>query len=696
MISKLTFIISDIIVKTMDPVFSCKIGSGKCKQRRSSKLKIFYFILACAILISLIQSSHAQANSEEQVTISGNLLNDPMAQDILKKIEQTKKMISELKEKEFEKNQAQENLEKMRDMSIERLNQDLDEWERLWEKHSSRNAFDSFVSKKPEYVQGVFWDQFEFKEMKVSAGRAAMGQVLAAGGTIRDANDAYYEAASTRKIELIEMNAQFNVKHNLAYYDQQQLFNSTGQFHPSPAAKSSIVQYYTDYRLDPTYLLANPNDEYSAEYDSNETQDVECGEGRTLIHRADQDDYVCIQDSTAQIWERHQMGEAVDKAEVDVDENSTVQNVPTNPGTICIEGHSVLYNIPASEYRCVSESTANKWTDDGTGEVHDLIQYILGKDQYKKVLDEIYEINQEIQRINEEYDDKIKRLESRYSEDLENADLLAKQKIQEIIEGYDADEDGDGVSENHRITDEETTDRILEIREANDFIKEKMLKEKTDSISKLESERREKLLDAVAGYEGNPKINMDWEYLDEERESTPSADKEDGAKVTRVSRADNNDGVYLDNIGVINSFGQEFDEIKPNQILQIAADIANPKDYRDTFVYMVEITDDENIQVQPTKWITGELNPDQMLNVSVSWVPQRTGNFNAVIFIGTEMGSISRASDIEINVGSESDVSDDDYCKDGHELLFKYSDSSPICATPVTATKLINIGLAFS
>ncbi|MDH3395058.1 MAG: hypothetical protein OEL52_02770, partial [Nitrosopumilus sp.] len=123
-------------------------------------IKLFHFILVCAISISLIQISYAQTtiDSGEQITFTDNLLNDPAAQDLLKKIEQTKKLIAELEQKEYEKNQAQENLQKRRAMSVERLNQDLNEWERLWEKHSSRNVFNEFVNKKPSYVQGVFWD----------------------------------------------------------------------------------------------------------------------------------------------------------------------------------------------------------------------------------------------------------------------------------------------------------------------------------------------------------------------------------------------------------------------------------------------------------------------------------------------------------------------------------------------------------
>ena len=135
MISILTFIISNTVDKIMEAAFSHNI---KKKQIKFEKLlglnsRLFYFILVCVISVSLIQNSYAQTqlSSEEQITLSGNLLNDPIAQDILKKIEQTKKMIEELKQKEYEQNQAKENLEMIRKLSVDRLNQKLDEWERL-------------------------------------------------------------------------------------------------------------------------------------------------------------------------------------------------------------------------------------------------------------------------------------------------------------------------------------------------------------------------------------------------------------------------------------------------------------------------------------------------------------------------------------------------------------------------------------
>jgi len=55
---------------------------------------IFYILLLGISVIS-VNYSFAQSDSNEQVTLSGDLTNNPVAQDILKKIEQTRKWIKE-------------------------------------------------------------------------------------------------------------------------------------------------------------------------------------------------------------------------------------------------------------------------------------------------------------------------------------------------------------------------------------------------------------------------------------------------------------------------------------------------------------------------------------------------------------------------------------------------------------------------
>ena len=661
----------------MNPVFS-QTGKRSEKLSKINTVKSFYFILLCALSVSLIQTSYAQTqlDSEEQITFSDNLLSDPVAKDILKKIEQTKKMIAELEQKEYEKNQAQENLQKMRDMSIERLNQDLEEWERLWEKHSSRNAFETFVNKKPLYVQGVFWDQFEFKEKKVNAGRTALIQVLTSGGTMQDARDAYNRAAATQKIELIEMNAQFNIKHNLADPREQQIFNSTGQVHPSPAIQAKLANFYSDYKLQPSYMLANSNGAGASGIDL----DTKCGEGLVLVSRVTSGSQSCIDENTAKKW----MSDGV-KGIVISGDVLPISEVRTNPGTECKDGYRVVYDIATSEYQCILESIAKEMIENKTAESHSLIDYILNKDKLKVYEDTIYQINQEILRLDDEHDIKKKKLESRYDANLENENQLTKQKMQEIIHEYKVE----------NITKEDVTKQISELRKTMDAVKEKILKEKLDAINRLESDLKDRILEAVKGYENNPDVNVDWDYLNGTSDIVSSVNESDVmVKPTEIFFSDK-DKIYLDNVDVINSFGQKFDEIKSNQILQIAADITNPNDYTNDFVYMVEITNEDNIPVQPAKWMTGKINSNQTLNVSLSWVPEETGEFNAAIFIGPEIDSVLQVDDVKINVNPEVDISHEDYCKKEYELLFKYSDNSPICATSDTASKLINIGLAF-
>lgn len=642
----------------------------------------------CVISISLIHTSYAQTQSYlgTQVTLSESLLNDPIAQDLLKKIEQTRKMIEELKQKEFEKNQAQENLEKMRDISVKHLNQNLDEWERIWEKHSSRNSFERFVNTKPSFVQGVFWDQFEFTEQKIIAGRIAMNQVLTSGGIMQDAINAYNKAAASKRIELIEINSQSNVKHNLANYEEQQIFNSTGQIHASTVTQMKLAKLYSDYKLQPTYILANSDDRSISKLNSVVDSNTECVDGYVLVSRVITERYTCIDESIAKKWIINGVPGIV-IIDSEISGFSSIFNVKTNPGTKCKDGYQVIYHIEASEYQCVLESVAKEMLDHNTAEAHTLTEYILNKDKQKTDEDIIYEINQEIFKINEEYDIKKKTLEFKYDDKLENENSIAKQKMQEIIKEYK--------TKTH-ITKEDVTKHISEVRTANDSNKEILLNEKSDAVNKLELEIKNEILGMVKGYENNLNINVDWDYLNETSFASTEMEesKVNTVKVSLFSE-NNLDEIHLHNIGVINSFGQKFDEIKSNQVLQIAADITNSNDYKQDFAYMVEITNEKNVLVQPAKWMTGTLNPHQTFNVGLSWTPEETGDFKAILSIGTEIDSVLQVADMKINVNPEINVSDGNYCKKEYELLFKYIDNSPICATSDTALKLINIGYAF-
>ena len=281
--------------------------------------------------------------ASEQTTLSGDLANNPVAQDILRKIEQTKQWIADLEKRDYEKTLAQKLLEEKRAIALERLNYDLVQWEILWSNYTSRAAFERFVDDKPSEVQGVFWDQFEFKEMKVNAGRDALKKVIANGGTMKEARDAYIKAAETKRIELIEANTQFNIKHNLAYYKEQLLFDIQGEFINSTASLEKLSEFNSDYRNNPKYLAANPQDEFAREA-LQSALDSQCREGYELIHRFQQNDNVCVTEFSAQKWIRYGIGERPGIAEI-------INNAELeNQDSITVEGKIEIINQQIREF----------------------------------------------------------------------------------------------------------------------------------------------------------------------------------------------------------------------------------------------------------------------------------------------------------------------------------------------------------
>ena len=95
----------------------------------SSLMIILVFTVALSITFQTGygQTSNNDITTNDQVTLSEDLVNNPLAQDILKKIEQTKKWIAELEERNYEQLEKQRELEEKRQQSLEKLNQDLKE-----------------------------------------------------------------------------------------------------------------------------------------------------------------------------------------------------------------------------------------------------------------------------------------------------------------------------------------------------------------------------------------------------------------------------------------------------------------------------------------------------------------------------------------------------------------------------------------
>lgn len=383
------------------------------------------FFVSIMILPSIVYAQSDEINQTDATIITGEKLNDPIAQDILKKIEQTKKWIAELEEREYEKLKAQNELNEMRAGALERLNHDLKEWEKLWEEYSSINAFEKFVNKKPEFVQGIFWDQFEFKEMKVKAGRAAFKAALYNGESFTDAQDAYRKAAETKRIELIEQNAYFNEKHNLARYQEQILFDYEGKFINSTESQDRLSEIYGDYKNNPTYLDSNPQETF--ERVNQMESDTECRPGLINVHRITQDDYTCVTEDTALDWITYGIAEMpnvpdtikIEKIITDIDKvNQRILEINAE----LEEAQGVLKKSYDIEYYKIELAAKNK--EKSITQEYTVIKSLSDDKFTEKMLEARHQLAQDKEEM---LDEKQKAMQELYSKNQEKLDEIFRE-----------------------------------------------------------------------------------------------------------------------------------------------------------------------------------------------------------------------------------------------------------------------------
>ena len=460
------------------------------------------FSLSIGVLISpgnaqTVNDDNSDVVIFDENILSGDLANNPVAQDILKKIEQTKRWIAELEERNYEQLEKQKELDEKRLQALESLENDLKEWELLWEFYSPRNSFERFVDTVPNFqVKEVFWDQFEFKEQKVKAGRAALKEVISNGGSLEQARQAYLVAAETKRIELIEANSQFNVRHNLAYYNQQVLFDREGQIVDSPVTGEQLRKYYEDFRTNPVYLKANPNDVTSWEDLGRTNENTECREGYIVVHRFHAQDYVCVTINTAEMWIRHGMGEILGTSPSLPSQNQ--QKV--TPLSNCDEDFRVVYNIETLKYSCVQESTAEDWVEQGIGEIHDPEVYILQSIEQKENTVLVEEINLQIIDIQNEFDEKLSELKDNYDKKYKVVEDELKVAERELVVKYN--------EEGSELSKEELSSKIIILRDRFESKKENVLEDKIEDAEKLGLQYEKKMIKFIEKYESEPYVEF--------------------------------------------------------------------------------------------------------------------------------------------------------------------------------------------
>ena len=247
----------------------------------------------------------------KQITLSGDLKNNPIAQDILKKIEKSKRWIAQMEQRNFETQERQKELEEKRTEVLQILEKDLKKWEDLWGYYTFDKILERVLENSPANSTSTIYDHpLKFTASKINAGRDALHKVLLEGGGPEEARTAFVNAAKITREEMAYANSLYNVLQNNAYYNQQILFSSSGTFEDSISGKE-LRKYYQDYRTNPGYLQANPFDKLSWTDLGKNTLDTECRQEHVLVYRTNADDYVCTTEQTAEMWVRHNMGNLV-------------------------------------------------------------------------------------------------------------------------------------------------------------------------------------------------------------------------------------------------------------------------------------------------------------------------------------------------------------------------------------------------
>ena len=195
-------------------------------------------VLASIAILLIVPSSGtenlAYADTKPVILVADHLKNNPLAMKIITEMEAQKLRYKQQQEKsnapiQVKVNVQQTELENNRILAEQRLAERMKDLIEKTKDYTPQASFAKFVEKKPEYTHAVFWGMFDYMQGKVDAARAAMKEVIENGGSLREARDAYFEKASTKRVQLIEVVKDLNIQHGLADKTVQDTFDEYGK-----------------------------------------------------------------------------------------------------------------------------------------------------------------------------------------------------------------------------------------------------------------------------------------------------------------------------------------------------------------------------------------------------------------------------------------------------------------------------------
>lgn len=166
----------------------------------------------------------------ESHTITGpELSNNPMVAKILSEIEYSKKQVADLQKNQKDQELNQRLIAQQRLIAKQLQDQAYQILQSQTSVNSSDNAYDRFLKTvQDNNTKLVFQDQFAFTKQRVNAGHEAMKKILDNGGTYEEAVAEFSKYAAIKRVEMIEMNKNLNIKYGLANAKVQADFDANG------------------------------------------------------------------------------------------------------------------------------------------------------------------------------------------------------------------------------------------------------------------------------------------------------------------------------------------------------------------------------------------------------------------------------------------------------------------------------------
>jgi hypothetical protein len=188
-------------------------------------------LCACVLSLFVFLTTYTQSYASDgtEIKATDKIKNNPVMMQMLKKIEESKKILAEMQEQKKVVDANAKKIQEARKSSQAKLNEQLERMSKDNEPYSPQNAFERFVSKKPAEVQDIYRSMFNYQNEKIKSAQSARDKILSDGGKKVDAWDAYYKNAATKRIKIVELAKEYNVKYANADAAVQGSFDEKGK-----------------------------------------------------------------------------------------------------------------------------------------------------------------------------------------------------------------------------------------------------------------------------------------------------------------------------------------------------------------------------------------------------------------------------------------------------------------------------------